>query len=287
MTNNTTSTGRLVMSIISFVTGILLLTLVPILGSQAFVRVLNASLANVAKTGEAAPKVVSFFFPTWLGLCVVAGAILLLLARPICQGETWARPLALGLLAIPSITGAYIFGPIAFFAKPAITSAVFIMFCGLVPYFIILLYERSSAKEKFVNAVVFLLLGILAAASFTNGHSSLRMLYDRPDPYLYNTEYLAYAIGIPAIWTGVVLVVAGIPLLAARRKSGWLFSLMGTSAILFSTAIFLFGSPNFFFVAGLALSIITLGLLLTPRLTKYLIDAKPLAAGESSNSIPA
>ncbi|MBC8503251.1 MAG: hypothetical protein H8D34_00195, partial [Chloroflexi bacterium] len=74
------------------------------------------------------------FFPVWGGMTVAAGLALLLVAKGLYDGEAWARPAAVGLLAIPSITGAYFSGPVMFFAL-----------IGLVPYFSVLLWGQPGA----------------------------------------------------------------------------------------------------------------------------------------------
>jgi len=88
-----------------------------------------------------APQIVITFFPFWTGLSMAAGIALMLIALPIYKGERWARPMAIGLLVIPSITGAYLSGPVMFFGQSAVRNFVAVMIIGLVPYFLVLLWR--------------------------------------------------------------------------------------------------------------------------------------------------
>lgn len=275
MRNNTTSTGRSVMAFVALIAGILLITLIPDFGTKAMDAVLKGYAAKIAKVPDPtllipASKLVTFFFPFWSALCMVAGAALILLARPIYRGEEWARPIALGLLAIPSVAGAYMLGPIMFFAKPAISASVIIALTGLIPYFIILLYERSSPIDKLANFFVFTMLGVTAAYNWGNAHSSLRQLWARPNPTVVDH---AFALGIVVNWTAVILVLIGIPLLAARKPSGWWLTTIGTLSLLIGTATLYLGHPNVTeFMVGTIMALITVILLFIPKISSLLVD---------------
>jgi len=281
MRNNTTPSGRLIMALIALISGILLIILVPDLGTKAMDGVLKGYSVKITKVPDPAillpaSKLVIFFFPFWSALCMIAGTALILLSLPIYRGEYWARPLALGLLAIPSITGAYMLGPITFFAKAAISVSIIIALTGLIPYFIILLFEKSSAADKFANVLVFLMLGVTAAYNWGNAHSSLRQLWARPNPLAVDH---AYALGIVINWTAVLLVLVGIPLLAARKQSGWWLCTIGSLALLVGTGTLYLGHPSVTeFLVGTLMALVTTVLLLIPKIGGLLIDnsqAKP------------
>lgn len=291
MSNNTTSNGRLIMAIVAVVAGILSIFLIPKLGIPAMDTILKAVYMKIAQTGKpdliSAAKIVSFFFPFWISLCMASGIILILLGHPLYKGDKWARPIALALLSFPAITGAYMFGPVIFFAKGLVVNALIIALIGLIPYAIILLTEKSSLTDKLENFGVFFLLGVLAAYNFTNGHSSLRMLMGRADSSFWNTEYFAYALGIPAEWLGVVLILIGIPLLAAKLKAGWWLCTSGLLCMLVGTTLFQLGAPSAWFSVGIAMTLANLVLLFTPRISKRLTNQEDQAIPPLGNTYSA
>jgi hypothetical protein len=277
MANKTTSGDRLAMAVIAAIAGILLCTVVPLSISRAMDAVLKGAMLKIAATGnpalEPAPKLVVFFFPFWGAMSMVAGSTLLVLTIPIYRDESWARPAAIGMLAIPSVTGAYMSGPVMFFAKSSLSLFIIVMLVGLVPYFAILLWGRSSVGEKVANFFLFLLLGVTAAWTFSNGHSSLRMLLARPEPYIFDTGRLSFALGIPTVWTGVVLVMVGIPLLAARTRTGWWLAAIGLLTILIGTThIYLTHLTTTEFLMGIVMAVVSLALLLIPVIGGRLAD---------------
>ena len=108
-----------------------------------------------------------------------------------------------------------------FFGKSALPVFIVIALLGLVPYFTILLWGKASAGEKVAKFFVFLMLGVTAAWSFSNGGSSLRMFWARPEYSPLDASNMRFILGVPVIWTGVLATIASIPLLAARTRAGW------------------------------------------------------------------
>lgn len=277
MENNATRNSRLIVALFVVLAGILLIVFLPSSGMKAMDAVLKGAYMKIEATGNptltAAPKLVKFFFPFWSGLTMVAGTVLLLLALPIYRGERWGRPIALGMLAIPAIGGAYMLGPIMFFAKPALNVSVYFMLIGLIPYFLILLYQNISGKQRTIYFFIFTLLGVTAAYNFGNGHSSLRQLMSALTNNPQAVDH-AYALGIVANWVGVILVLIGIPLLAARTRSGWWTSTIGISAMFIGTGqLYLSHTSTIEFLVGTLMAIVTLLLLVTPSIGGALLNS--------------
>lgn len=284
MRNDTTPKGRLIMAIVALLAGLIIIFGIPNISIKVMDSILKSLDAKILQTNDptliSAKTVFTFFFPFWTGLTVVGGALLLLLALPIYRGEKWARPIALVLLAVPAILGAYMFGPIMFFAKPLIAYAGIVAMLGLIPYFIILLCEKSSTSDKLINFLLFLFIGIETAYSFTNGHSSLRMFLGWAEGAARTTEYYLYAFGIPVIWFGVLMAIVGIPLYAGRRNSGWWLVTGGSFIMLLGTIIFYLAKPNGWFTTGIALTLISFILLLIPS-----IGGRPISETDKTGSV--
>jgi len=271
MTTQTTLKDRRAMAVIAAIAGILSFTVLPVSVVRAMDAVLKGAAIKIPASGNpliaTAPKIVITFFPIWGGLSVAAGIALLLVAWALYRGETWARPAAVGLLAIPSITGAYFSGPIMYFGKSAVPYFLVIALIGLVPYFTLLLWGRAPAGEKIGKFFLFLMLGVTTAWSFSNGGSSLRMFMARAEPYALNTGHYGFLLGIPVVWIGVFSTIAAIPLLAAPTRSGWRLATVGLLIILAgSTVLFITHLGTKEFLIGMIMAIVSLVLLLIPSI---------------------
>ncbi|MCC6147557.1 MAG: hypothetical protein IT308_08325 [Anaerolineaceae bacterium] len=269
------SKDRSILAGIAAVAGVLCFTVVPFLAMRAMNAVLNGAAIKIPASGNpliaTAPRIVLAFFPVWAGLTVAAGLILLMVAWAISQGESWAKPVAVGLLAIPSITGAYYSGPIMFFAKENMPVFLIIALIGLIPYFIILLWGRKSPGGKVGQFFLFLMLGITSAWSFANGGSSLRMFWARPEQYTLDAGNTGFILGIPVIWAGVLLTIIAIPLLAATSRRGWFVGFAGLLAILGGNAVlFITHSGTREFMFGVIMAVVSLILLWAPKIGGYI-----------------
>ena len=173
---------------------------------------------------------VSFFFPFWGTMSVLAGLALLVIALPLYRGESWARGLSLLCLAIPSMGGAYMIVPWMNFVgsvEGGFPPAVIIMTIGLIPYFAILLADRGDVTQKLVDFFVFLMLGVASAESFANGHAAFRILYGHPSRPKFGPDIAITYFGWLGLWVGAALTIAAIYLLGNRKASGWYAALIG------------------------------------------------------------
>ncbi|MBN1453772.1 MAG: hypothetical protein JW963_22350 [Anaerolineales bacterium] len=173
---------------------------------------------------------VSFFYPFWGTLSVVAGLVLLVIALPLYRGERWTRGLALLCLAIPSMGGAYMIVPWMNFVgsvEGGFPPAVIIMTIGLLPYFAILLAEKVDLPQKVVEFLVFLMLGVTAAENFANGHAAFRILFGHPGRPKFAEGIAITYFGWLALWVGMALCIAAIYLLGQKKMSGWYAGLIG------------------------------------------------------------
>lgn len=280
MTNNTTASGRKVMAITAVISGLLCITLIPKLAMSAQGVILINAYKFVAASGNpaimAAPKMVTFWYPFWSVLSMVAGTILILLSGAIYRNDYWARPIALGLLAIPCVAGAALIGPIVKFATEHIMNSVAMMILGLIPFLIILLWEKSSGKSKAINFVVFLVIGLTAAWNFADFHGAFRIVWSFliTDPrYMLYT----YTLGSATTLIGVILAMVGIPLLAGRSQKGYWLVVSANALFVVGTGLIAIGDPGTLeYYIGVAGGLIAIILLLSPKIGGELVDHKPL-----------
>jgi len=231
---------RLVVVTLVVIAAILMIAVIPFIGYDMVNPIVKAQQARIEKfTAENNPQapllaytvwLVSFFFPFWSTMSLIAGIVLLVIALPLFRGERWTRGLALLCLAIPAIGGAYMIVPWMNFigsAKGGFPPAVTIMTIGLIPYFVLLLAEKVDATQKVVDFLVFLLLGVTAAENFANGHAAFRILFGHPARPLFAEGIAVTYFGWLALWVAMGLCIAAIYLLGEKKISGWYAGLIG------------------------------------------------------------
>jgi hypothetical protein len=231
---------RLAVVTLVAIAAILMIAVIPFIGFDMVNPIVKAQQARMEKfTAENNPQapllaytvwLVSFFFPFWSTMSLIAGIVLLVIALPLYRGERWTRGLALLCLAVPSIGGAYMVVPWMNFiggAQGGFPPAVIIMTIGLIPYFAILLAEKVDLTQKVVDFLVFLMLGVTAAENFANGHAAFRILFGHPARPLYAEGIAITYFGWLALWVGMGLCIAAIYLLGEKKISGWYAGLIG------------------------------------------------------------
>jgi len=231
---------RITVVALLLVAAILMIVLVPFIGFDMVNPIVTAQQERIVKfTAESNPQaplltltvwLVSFFYPFWSPLSVVAGLVLLVIALPLFRGERWTRGLALLCLAVPAIGGAYMLVPWLNFVgsvQGGFPPAITIMMIGLIPYFTILLADKVDRTQKLVDFLVFLMLGVTAAENFANGHAAYRILFGHPGRPLFAEGIAITYFGWLALWVGMGLCIAAIYLLGEKKISGWYAGLIG------------------------------------------------------------
>lgn len=231
---STPRTTRLIVVTIMVIAAILMIAVIPFIGYDMVNPIVKAQQARIEKfTAEGNPQapllsytvwLVSFFFPFWSTMTVIAGIVVLAIVLPYYRGERWTRGLALLMFAVPAIGGAYMIVPWMNFigsAQGGFPPAVIMMTIGLVPYFSILLAEKVDAMQKLVDGLVFLMLGVTAAENFANGHAAFRILYGHPARPLFAEGIAITFFGWLTLWVGMGLCIAAIYLLGEKKSSGW------------------------------------------------------------------
>ncbi len=231
---------RLAVVTLVVIAAILMIAVIPFIGFDMVNPIVKYQQARIEKfTAEGNPQaplltltvwLVSFFFPFWSTMSLIAGIALLVIALPLYRGERWTRGLALLLLAVPAIGGAYMIVPWMNFVgsvEGGFPPAVAIMTIGLIPYFAILLAEKVDLTQKVVDFLVFLMLGVTAAENFANGHAAFRVLYGHPARPLFAEGIAITYFGWLTLWIGMGVCIAAIYLLGEKKISGWYAGLIG------------------------------------------------------------
>ncbi len=268
------------------VAAILMIAIIPFIGFNMVNPIVTAQQARIEKlTAAGDPQapllaytvwLVSFFFPFWSTMSLIAGIVLLVIALPLYRGERWTRGLALLCLAVPSIGGAYMIVPWMNFigsAQGGFPPAVAIMTIGLIPYFAILLAEKVDLTQKIVDFLVFLMLGVTAAENFANGHAAFRILFGHPKRPLFAEGIAITYFGWLALWVGMALCIAAIYLLGEKKISGWYAGLIGGLVTLVASGATHYvrhATNDYLYGALMGLSIVVM--LLIPVFKKRLLN---------------
>ncbi|RJP52315.1 MAG: hypothetical protein C4557_06510 [Anaerolineaceae bacterium] len=235
---------RLAVVTLVVIAAILMIAVIPFIGFDMVNPIVQGQQARIEKfKAEGTPEMavqaalleltvwlVSFFYPFWSVLSLAAGIALLVIAKDLYNGEKWARGFALLCLAIPAMGGAYMIVPWMNFVgsvKGGFPPAVIIMSIGLIPYFALLLLEKGDWMQKVVDFLVFLMLGVISAESFANGHAAFRILYGHPKRPLFAEDISITYVGWLGLWISAALTIAAIYLLGNRKLSGWYYAYIG------------------------------------------------------------
>lgn len=287
------------------IAAVLMIVAVPLIVHSTLNPVIEGQLARIAKfqalgtpegNTQAAvikviPYTIGFIFPLWASLSFIAGFALLVIAKPLYEGETWARGAALTALAVPSIGGAFMMVPWMNFVgsvQGGFPPAVGIMFIGLVPYFAILLAEKSPLAAKVATGLVFLMLGVTAAENFSNAHASFRIYYGHPKRPLFADDIAVTYLSFIVLWITSGMLVAAIYKLGRRKMSGWYLALAGGAATFgASLATHYWRHTTNDYLYGALMGLCVVALLLVPAVRRHLFSTpSEETAKEPARAIP-
>jgi hypothetical protein len=232
--------ARLTAIVILAIAAILMVTYVPFAGFDMVNPIVELQFERIeqfkadgnpqAPLLELTPWLVSFFYPFWSTLTLCAGVAAFFVLKPLYDGKPWARGLGLVLFSVPSVGGAYMIVPWLNFVGTkygGFPPAVLIMMIGLTPFFAILLLDKGDIKQKIVDFLAFMALGVAASYSFANGHAAFRILYGHPKRPLFAEGIAITFVGFIGLWVGWWLLTAAIYKLGVRKESGWWLMLIG------------------------------------------------------------
>lgn len=278
---------RMTVTAVVVIAALLMILVVPFIAFDLVNPIVTYQQARIEKfTAEGNPNaplltlttwLVSFFFPFWGTMSLIAGLALLVLALPLYRGETWARGLALLCLAVPSMGGAYMIVPWMNFvwsAEGGFPPAIFIMAIGLIAYFTLLLADKGDITQKVVDFFVFLMLGVSSAEAFANGHAAFRILYGHPSRPLFGEGIAITFFGWLGLWVSASLTIAAIYLLGRRKQSGWYTALIGgLAAFVVSGATHYVRHATLDYLYGSLMGLSIVVMLLIPGIKVRLLNA--------------
>ncbi len=221
----------------------------------------------------------------WLGITVMAGVVLLIVAYAFLKDKKWAFPVALVSLATLPIGSFYVSSFAGYMVRKKVYAPSFTAFIvGLVAFWVLIILAKKG-KEMWAMFVPLTLLGMIGTQAFAFSEHGLRGLYQAgktasiTDPAVGILRYsqpIMFIVLITLFWAiyqlaskkeagwwlslvvGVGMAVAAYPVHFARPKAS--FSLAGSNAFAEGAKVVGAGTPSIFtsvyFLGG------TLGVLL-------------------------
>lgn len=195
MFKETTKLQRIIAAVVAVVVGLYLMVIAPQQAMGTLKLALHAVMGRLIPFDPdfyTAVPILGATFAIWMILIAFGGAMLIVVARGIYNGSLGARATGLGVSGIAAVAGMTMFipwmvlivsdysqGPVAGISPPdadvTLTPPVlWIMVIGLVAYFTFLLADKDSIKNKFLKAIVYTGIGVVAGMVFMNAQHGVR-----------------------------------------------------------------------------------------------------------------
>lgn len=195
MFKETTKNQRIIAAVVAVVVGLYLMIIAPQQAMGTLKLALHAVMDRLIPFDPdfyTAVPILGATFAIWMLLIAFGGALLLVLAHGMYKGSLEARAAGMGVAGIASVAGMTMFipwmvlivsdysqGPVAGISPPdadvTLTPPVlWIMVIGLAAYFTFLFADKDSIKNKFLKAVVYTTIGVVAGMVFMNAQHGVR-----------------------------------------------------------------------------------------------------------------
>ena len=210
MFTQTSKTQRLIAAVVAVAVGLYLLILAPTQAMSTLKLALHAVMERLIPLDPdfyTAVPILGATFGIWILLIAIGGALLLVVAYGMYKGSLTARAAGMGVTGIGSVAGMTMFipwmvlivsdysnGPVPGIEPPpadvSLTPPVlWIMAISLVGYFVFLLSDKDTIKNKIYKTVVYTAIGVVAGMVFMNAQHGVRYFEFIPE-YLNETENL-------------------------------------------------------------------------------------------------
>ena len=206
MFNKTTSMQRIIMAVTAVIAGIMMMYIFPTQGMQTLKIALDQVMTRLIPFDPdfyPAVPILGATYGIWFVILWLGGALAIVIAKAVYDGKEWARASMLGLAAIPAVAGMtmwipwmvlvvsdYSTGPVAGIMPPPewaspVAPVLWTMVFGLVFYYIFLLMDQDTIKNKIIKIIPYTFLGVVAGMVFMNGQHGVRY-------FIFIPEYLEY-----------------------------------------------------------------------------------------------
>jgi len=202
MFNKTTKMQRTIMGVTTLVAGIMMMYIFPTMGMETLKTALHEVMERLVPFDPdfyPAIPILGATYAIWFVLLWLGGALAVVIAKNVYDGKDWARSTMLGLSAIPAVAGMtmwipwmvlvvsdYSQGPVPGIVPPPewatpAAPVLPVMIFGLIFYFIFLLMDQDTIKNKIIKIIPYTFLGIVAGMVFMNGQHGVRYFIFIPE----------------------------------------------------------------------------------------------------------
>jgi hypothetical protein len=270
-----TPTSRKVIAILAAVFGIFGAFIVPILVRATFNSLVDKLTRLMVEDPHfaKAPMMLTIWFVGMVGITAAASVTLLVTVYPLWKGYSWAWPVALSCVSLPTIFAVIEILPfVVHMGRPPITVAVLLF--GLATYWAILMLKKGAPGEKIYRFFAFTLLGVVAGHINVLTMHGFKGILDRPEsPLFMDVDHAIYGFEAPMNFIAMIMCILAIPLLAARRELGWWLGVIAGSIVVVAnlpTHLIRMNTSDFIVASLLGLGLIVS--LVIPASRKALLD---------------
>jgi len=202
MISETTKTQRTIMAVVAVVAGIFMMYVAPSQGMHTLKIALREVMERLIPFDPdfyPAVPILGATYSIWMIGLWLFGAFAVVLAKKIYDGAQWARSILLGFSAFTAVAGMtmlipwmvlvvsdYSHGPVpGILPPPAGTSVmppvVWTLAFGLLFYYVFLLLDNDSLKNKIIKLIPYTFVGVVAGMVFMNGQHGVRYFIFIPE----------------------------------------------------------------------------------------------------------
>ncbi len=206
----TTKNQRMIAAVVAVAVGLYLLILAPSQAMSTLKLALHAVMERLIPLDPdfyTAVPILGATFGIWIILIAFGGATLLVVAKGMYNGSLNARAAGMGVAGIGAVAGMTMFipwmvlivsdysqGPVSGIEPPPVDVSLtppvlWIMAISLFAYFVFLLSDKDSIKNKMYKTVVYTAIGVVSGMVFMNAQHGVRYFEFIPE-YLNETENL-------------------------------------------------------------------------------------------------
>jgi len=202
MFKETSKTQRVIMGITAVIAGLFMMYVAPTQAMQTLKIALEEVMERLIPFDPdfyPAVPVLGATYSIWMILLWMLGAASIVIAKKVYDGEEWARSTMLGFSAIPAVGGMTMFipwmvlvvsdysnGPVPGILPPPagismMPPVIWTLAAGLLFYFIFLLADQDTIKNKILKLIPYTFLGVVAGMVFMNGQHGVRYFIFIPE----------------------------------------------------------------------------------------------------------
>ena len=202
MINDSTKTQNMIMAVVAVISGLFMMYVAPSEAMHTLKIALHEVMERLIPFDPdfyPAVPILGATYSIWRVALWLGGALAIVLAKKVYDGEKWARSVLLGLAALTAVAGMtmlipwmvlvvsdYSQGPVpGILPPPAGTSVmppvIWTLAFGLLFYYVFLLMDNDSLKNKIIKFFPYTFLGVVAGMVFMNGQHGVRYFIFIPE----------------------------------------------------------------------------------------------------------